>query len=134
MTKSSTTICPTVSHPVLYLRSQKIEDVLSNQDKLNQRYTKIQNTSSGRFNRKLIYKEREGNIRGVKKNDIKQKVQVKKKFFFLSNLFCIYMMLYFIFERREKNNELLLLGTGNNQYLVYFLSFRKICTVDNSNI
>ena len=67
MTKSSTTICPTVSHPVLYLRSQKIEDVLSNQDKLNQRYTKIQNTSSGRFNRKLIYKEREGNIRGVKK-------------------------------------------------------------------
>ena len=134
MTKSSTTICPTVSHPVLYLRSQKIEDVLSNQDKLNQRYTKIQNTSSGRFNRKLIYKEREGNIRGVKKNDIKQKVQVKKKFFFLSNLFCIYMMLYFIFERREKNNELLLLGTGNNQYLVSFLSFRKICTVDNSNI
>ena len=134
MTKSSTTICPTVSHPVLYLRSQKIEDVLSNQDKLNQRYTKIQNTSSGRFNRKLIYKEREGNIRGVKKNDIKQKVQVKKKFFFLSNLFCIYMMLYFIFERREKNNELLLLGTGNNQYLVLFLSFRKICTVDNSNI
>ena len=134
MTKSSTTICPTVSHPVLYLRSQKIEDVLSNQDKLNQRYTKIQNTSSGRFNRKLIYKEREGNIRGVKKNDIKQKVQVKKKFFFLSNLFCIYMMLYFIFERREKNNELLLLGTGNNQYLVSFLSFRKICNVDNSNI
>ena len=134
MTKSSTTICPTVSHPVLYLRSQKIEDVLSNQDKLNQRYTKIQNTSSGRFNRKLIYKEREGNIRGVKKNNIKQKVQVKKKFFFLSNLFCIYMMLYFIFERREKNNELLLLGTGNNQYLVLFLSFRKICTVDNSNI
>jgi hypothetical protein len=134
MTKSSTTICPTVSHPVLYLRSQKIEDVLSNQDKLNQRYTKIQNTSSGRFNRKLIYKEREGNIRGVKKNDIKQKVQVKKKFFFLSNLFCIYMMLYFIFERREKNNELLLIGTGNNQYLVSFLSFRKICTVDNSNI
>ena len=87
MTKSSTTICPTVSHPVLYLRSQKIEDVLSNQDKLNQRYTKIQNTSSGGFNRKLVYKKREGNIREVEKNDIKQKAQVKTNSSFCTTYF-----------------------------------------------
>ena len=87
MTKSSTTICPTVSHPVLYLRSQKIEDVLSNQDKLNQRYTKVQDTSSGAFNRKLVYKKREGNIREVEKNDIKQKAQVKTNSSFCTTYF-----------------------------------------------
>ena len=100
-----------------------MEDVLSNQDKLNQRYTKIQNTSSGRFNRKLVYKKREGNIREVEKNDIKQKAQVKTNSSFCTTYFASIMMLYFIFERREEKNELLLSRDRKQPVFTFFLVF-----------